>query len=342
VARLLTVLRAVARAAGRESNSLLSFLGNNLFYAGLAFLAGGDKGAFAFFLALMALVLFLPSSGDPMTVAPRERLNLWPLTASERYGLRLLSPLLNPAAWLVLAAILWKGVPWLVGAFIAAFFAAGFIGSSFRMPNVWVPRIPAGALTELVRKDLRQSLTALDFYCALLVALPALYFRVTGKLPAEARLPLTALVVIIMSTIPLTLFGLDGESGMARYFLWPIPGWAVVSAKGIAYLLLVLLVTAPLSPAAGLAGGLLALAVGQFASVRHANPQSPWRLRACSARGYNGAKAFVYSVVEMIMAVSGCVVVARAGALWLVACAAFYAGSLWFCGRYWDGRAEFA
>lgn len=339
MARLLNILKAVTRASARGSKSLLSFRSNNLVYAGLLLLSPQDQGAFFFFMGLIVVVLFLPSSADPMAVVPRERLNLWPLTASERYGLRFLSPLLNPLAWFILAAILWKGVPWLLGMFVVALFACGFIGSSFRMPNVRVPRIPAGVLTQMVRKDLRQSLTALDFYCALLITLPALYLRLTGKLPAAAFLPLTVLVVIVMSTMPLTLFGLDGESGMARYFLWPVPGWVVLSAKGIAYLLLVLLLTLPLSPAAGLAGGLLALAIGQFASVRHADPQSRWRLRACSARGYNGAKAFAYSVVEMILAVSGCVAVVRAGMLWLGACAAIYAISLWLCGRQWALRA---
>jgi hypothetical protein len=163
VARVLKVLKAVVRAAGRGSKSLLSFRSNNLFYAGLVLLSLQDQGGFGFFLVLMVLVLFLPSSGDPMAVVPPERLDLWPFKAAERYGLRVLSPLLNPLAWVILAGMI-----------------------------------------------------------------------------------------------------------------------------GIAYLALVLLVTLPLSPAGGLAGGLVALAVGQFASVRHTDPQSRWRLRACSARGYNG------------------------------------------------------
>lgn len=332
MARLLTILRAVARAARRGSKSLLAVRGNNLLYAGFAMLLLADSEAFGFFLVLIVIVLFLPLSSDPLALVPRERLNLWPLTARERFILRLLSPLLNPLLWLILAAMIWRGIGWGPWAVVAGVFACGFVGSSFSLPNIWVPRIPAGVLTQIVRKDLRQLLTALDFYCALLIASLMLYFRLAGELPADAFTPLTALLVIAMSTMPLTLFGLDGKSGMERYSLWSLPGWSILLAKAIAYLLLVLLVTLPLSPVAGLAGGFVALAVGQYASLRHAVPQSRWRFRAASSRAYSKT-AFAYSVVEMLLAIAACVVVAQFGALWLALCVAIYALSLWFCGR---------
>lgn len=325
MARFRTILTAVTLAASRGSKSLLQVRGNNMFYAGVTLIFMMDPAAMGFFIVLIAIVLFLPSSSDPMTAVPRERLDMWPLTAWERRGLRMVSPLLNPLTWVMLAGMAWKRVTWGLWAFVASFFLAGFIGSSFRTPGVWVPRIPLGALTQMVRKDLRQFLTALDVYCALLIAVPAFYFRLTGKLPADARVPLTGLVIIIMSTMALTLFGLEGESGMARYRLWPLSGWRVLAAKGIAYLLLMLLLTLPLSPSGGLAGGLIALAVGQWASVRQVIPQSRWRFRA--------SRPFAYSLAQMLLALFGFAAVTQLGIVWLGLCFAVYAMSLWICGQ---------
>jgi hypothetical protein len=324
MARFLAILGAVARAARRGTKSLRQVSGNNMFYAGITLMFGGDPAAVAFFMILIAIVLFLPSSSDPLTAVPRERLDLWPLTTRERYALRMVSPLLNPLTWVILAGLVWKRISWGLWVFVASFFLSGFIGSSFRMPGIWIPPIPAGILTQMVRKDLRQFLTALDVYCALMIVLPALYFRLSGELPESARVPLTGLVIIIMSTIALTLFGLDGESGMARYRLWPILGWQILSAKGVAYLLLMLLVTLPLAPAGGLAGGLMALAMGQFASVKQVIPQSRWRFRASSPFGY--------SLLQMILALFGFAAVTQLGVVMLGPCIAAYLVSLWRCG----------
>jgi hypothetical protein len=325
MARFRTILSAVWRAANRGSKSLWQVSGNNMFYAGVTLMFMSDPAALGLFMILIVIVLFLPSSSDPMTAVPRERLDLWPLTAWERHGLRMVSPLLNPLAWVMLAGMVWKRVTWGLWAFVASFFLAGFIGSSFRTPRVWAPRIPLGILTQMVRKDLRQFLTALDLYCALLIAVPALYLRLTGELAVDAHVPLTGLVIVIMSTMALTLFGLDGEGGMARYRLWPLSGWRVLAAKGIAYLLLMLLLTLPLSPFGGLAGGLIALAVGQLASVRQVVPQSRWRFRASSP--------FAFSLAQMLLALFGFAAVTQLGVLWLGLCVAVYAVSLWICGR---------
>jgi hypothetical protein len=256
---------------------------------------------------------------------------LWPLTTWERYGLRLVSPLLNPLAWVVLAGMIWKRISWGLWAFVASFFLAGFIGSSFRTPRIWVPWIPLGRLTQMLRKDLRQLLTALDFYCALLIVVPALYLRLRGQLAVDARTPLTGLVIVIMSTMALTLFGLDGETGMGRYRLLPLAGWCVLDAKGAAYLLLMLVVTMPLSPIGGVAGGLIALAVGQFVSVKQVIPQSRWRFRASSP--------FVYSLGQVLLSLFGFAAVMQLGVPWLGLNAAAYALSLWICDRRLAARS---
>lgn len=320
-----SVLGAVSRAANRGSRSLWQVSGNNMVYLGVTLMFMTDTGAFVFFLVLIAIILFLPSSSDPMASVPGERLELWPLTAWERRGLRVVSPLLNPLLWALLALMAWKRMTWELWAFVASLFLAGFIGSSFRMPIMWVPRIPLGILTLMVRKDLRQSLTALDLYCTLLIAVPAYWMRLTGMLPVEAHAPLTGVVITLMSTMALTLFGLDGASGVMRYRLWPISGSWVLAAKGIAYLLLILLVTLPLSPFAGLAGALIALAVGQWVSVKLMVPQSRWRFRV--------SKSFASSITQMVFALFGFALVSQLGVLWLVLCIGVYAISLRISGQ---------
>lgn len=143
--------------------------------------------------------------------------------------------------------------------FAASLSFCGFIASSFRFPGIWVPRFPLGMLTELVRKDLKQFLTALDLYCALLIAVPATYLPMCGKLPPAAQLPLTCLIVLTMSTMALTLCGLDGDGGMTRYRLYALSPSAILVSKSVAYLLLTALLTLLLNPVSGLAGGLGAL-----------------------------------------------------------------------------------
>lgn len=81
---MLNVLRRAARERG-----LTVLLTSHIFSV-------GDTMASGFFMALVVLVLFLPSSRDPLTAIPPGRLELWPLTRAERYGLRAVSPLLNP------------------------------------------------------------------------------------------------------------------------------------------------------------------------------------------------------------------------------------------------------
>ena len=325
MARFRTILSAVARATKRRSKSIQHISGNNMFYAGMALTFMLDPALLGLFGVLIAIVVFLPSSSDPMTALPPERLKLWPLTRRESFALRLISPLLNPLAWLILAGLAWRRITWGLWALIASFFLGGFFASAFRSPNVWIPRLPLGRLALLVRKDLRQFVTALDVYCALLLSAPALILRWRGQLPPDSLVPLTAILIIILSTMPLTLFGLDGESGMVRYTLWPVAAWRVLVSKGIAYLLLVVIVTAPLSPVGGLAGCLVALAVGQWHASRYLYPQTRWRFRASSP--------FEVSLGQMLLSLLAFALVTQLGPALLVVPLATYGVSLWLCVR---------
>lgn len=328
--KLRAILTAVGKASNRNSKSVRAMAGNNMFYAGTTLLFMMDAPAFVFFLVIMSLVMFLPSSGDPMALAPRDRLALWPLTIGERRLLRLITPWLNPLTWVIFAGLLWRRITWGLWAFVAAFFAAGFIGSSSSIRQMpfslmrYAPSVP-GPFRLLIRKDLRQMLCTLDVYCALLMSVPALVLRLQGKLPADAHAPLTMVVIIMMSTIALTLFGLEGEGGLTRYRLLPLSGAAILSTKGGSYLTLMFLLTAPLAPLGGLAGGLLSLAAGQYLAVTRITTQSRWRFRA--------SNAYSHAVGQMLLALIGSAAVMQVSWLCLLPCALIYGGSLWWCGR---------
>ena len=57
------------------------------------------------------------------------------------------------------------------------------------------------------------------------------------------------------------------------------------------------LLTLPLSPSGGLAGGMLSLAVGQYLAVTRIAPQSRWRFRA--------SNAYSHGVARMLLAILG-------------------------------------
>jgi hypothetical protein len=44
------------------------------------------------FYALLAAVMLVPLSSDPLQRVPRERLETWPLARGQRFALRLLAP----------------------------------------------------------------------------------------------------------------------------------------------------------------------------------------------------------------------------------------------------------
>ncbi|MCP5118101.1 MAG: hypothetical protein GY953_45385 [bacterium] len=302
---------------------------------GFALLCMGDAPAFAFSLVIIGLVLFFPSSSDPLRIVPPERLALWPLANREYRLLRMLSPWLNPLTWLVAILLVWKRVSIGLWALIAVLFGLGFLAPSL-LPgsrgNVWrrLPDLP-GPLNQLVRKNLREMLSTLDFYGGLILAAPALYFRARGVLPVEALFPLTLVVVLTISTYAQSLFGLDGEGGRTRYRLLPIAGWRILAAKDVTFLSAALLLTLLLSPLGGLAMALMALATGHHASVTRPHQQTRWRFQ--TAASFGGSLA---QIIPMILAGAG---VVYASPLILAPCVAAYAGSTWWFGRVLERQA---
>ncbi len=329
---ILAVLRATWDALRREQESRLKVPANNLYYAAAASIFMLDPMVALFVAMVMAIILFLPLSADPLRLAPASRLGLWPLSGRQRRLLRAISPWLNPVTWLVAAFVLWRRVSVGIAGLASGAFAVGFVAPWRRAASGGgvlrlAPRFPGG-LGSLVRKDLRGLATTLDFYCALIPAIAALGYRVAGLLPKDAFLPGTLIVLLAISTPSQTLFGLDGRAGLTRYRLLPIAGWRVLVAKDTAFLLAAVVLTAALAPLAGLAGALIALAMGRRAAIQENRAQLRWRLQTGVSFG---------PALAQIVAMLGAAAFEYAkGPLILLPCIAAWGASLWWGGNRLD------
>ena len=329
MARPVAILKALGTAYRRDWTALQSLVGNNFFLIS-AFLLR-QSGTFVYLI--LGLVLLFPLSTDPLRKIPPSRLALWPLTRSEHWILRFAGPWINPLTWVLAGLAVWSvGRTISVGlwAMLAGMFVAAFALSHVPAPGrvtMWrrVPGIP-GPLEQLVRKNLREVLSTLDFYCALILSLAVVAWRILRpSLPREALMAMTVLCVGALSSYAQTLFGLDGEGGMSRYRLLPVRGWQLLLAKDIAFLLALAPVLLPLAPLAGLGGAWVVLAVGRVPAIEHPREQSRWRFSSGGALG-NG----VVQMVAMAMTVSNI----YSWSLWFLPLAGVvWAGSLWWFGR---------
>jgi hypothetical protein len=332
--RVRAILGALATAVRRDLKTVGSFAGNNLFVVGVAFLALGDPGLFAALGGFIGVVLFIPLSADPLRVLPRDRLAIWPLGMGERRLLRILSPWLNPVTWFIPVLAVWKHVSLGVCALAAGAFAIGFILPSLpaARKGLWrrLPDFP-GPLNHLIRKNLRETLSTLDFWCSAVVSLLCLGLRAAGLLPGESVLPLTIVVMLAFSTCAQTLFGLDGEGGMTRYRLLPVPGWQILAAKDAPFFLVAVLMTLPLAPVAGLGAAFSALAMGHPASVTQHSNQVRWR--------FSSGVSFGASIVQVVAMSATAAAVYRLPAL-VVVCAGVYLWSTWWFGAVLERQSR--
>lgn len=327
------ILKALAKAELREVRSLGSVVGNNFFFIALIWIQSGG------FIPLMfGLLLLFPMSADPLKKVPQDRLALWPLTATQKVTLRATSLWLSPTVWLVAALVLWLAAP-LLGiqlllVVVAVHAVAGGLArvpgwSAFRLRRA-VPAVP-GRLGELVRKDLRQMLSVLDTYLALALSCAGGIYRFAASDPEpKAAMVLSIIVVLALSSYAQCLFGLDGESEMTRYRLLPLSGWEILASKGAAFLIVVLILTAPLAPLSGLAGACAALAIGHSTSVQKPVPQLRWRFCSGSSLVVGVMQAgALFSTAGATYLVSPWVTLASVGA---------YGASLfWFGRKLWGG-----
>jgi hypothetical protein len=329
MARPFAILKALALAYRRDWTAFQSLAGNSFFLIMAVLL----RQAGAFVYLVMGLVLLFPLSTDPLRKIPPSRLALWPLERRERWILRLASPWINPLTWGLAGLAVWgAGRTMTVGlwAAIAGLVAGAFLISAVPLPGgagMWrrMPQFP-GPLNQLVRKNLREILSALDFYCALILSMAVLAYRVFGPaLPREAFLAMTVLVVGAMSSYAQCLFGLDGEGGLSRYRLLPVRGWQLLLAKDAAFLAVAILLTLPLGVLPGTGAALVALAVGHAPAVEHPRPQTRWRFSTGGALG-NGA----IQLVALAMTASA---ISSTSTWFLAPAVAAWALSVWWYGR---------
>ena len=329
MARAFTILGALGRAYRRDWTAFQSLGGNNFFLITLFLL--GKAGTFVYLI--MGLVLLFPLSTDPLRKIPASRLVLWPLGRGERWALRLLSPWLNPLTWGIAGLAVWgAGRTLTVGLWgaLAGMFAAIFLISALplrRGKGVWqrMPQFP-GPLNQLVRKNLREILSTLDFYCALVLSVAVGAYRLFGAgLPEEALMAMTVLVIGAMSSYAQCLFGLDGEGGISRYTLLPVSGTQLLLAKDAAFLVVTVPLTLPLGLWPGMGAALVALAVGHAQSVERRHEQTRWRFTNGGSLGN--------SAVQMAGIGMTAFTIAQTSVWFLGAAVAVWAGSVWWYGK---------
>ncbi|MBI4904222.1 MAG: hypothetical protein HY820_11335 [Acidobacteria bacterium] len=335
MARLATVLKALLRIGARDGKTLGSFSGNNLFYLAVALLFMSDAKAFVSLNVILLITLFFPLSTDPLRKIPASRLAAWPLRRGELRGLRLITPWLNPITWVLASLVLLRTVSMGLWATLAGLFAFGFVMPSLRLGGhgrLWpMPPFPT-RFGVLVKANLRQMLATLDFYCALLLACGAAVYRFSGAMPVEARVPLTLLIVLALSSYAQSLFGLDGTGAMTRYRLLPLRGWQVLLAKDAVVVAVDVLLCLPLAPLPALSAALMGLALGHGPSVRARRPQTRWRFTAATSFGPGIVQVILMILAATATAFASVGVVAGCGVLWGV--------SLWRGGRWLENGAE--
>lgn len=328
MARVAAIVRALAQAYRRDWTAVESVVGNNFFLATAFFL--GKAGSFIYLI--LGLVMLFPMSTDPMRKIPPSRLALWPLKTRERRILRLVSPWVNPMTWLLAGLAIWTvGRTITVGLWglVAGVFVAGFVLSDLPFApsqNLWrsVPNFP-GQPNQLIRKNIREILSTLDFYCALILSLSTIGFRIARvDMPAEALMAMTLLVVLALASYAQCLFGLDGDGGLSRYRLLPLRGWQLLAAKDAAFLLVSIPLTLPLAPLVGAGAACTALAIGHSPAVLRPRTQTRWRFTTGASLG-NG----VVQIVAMAMAAS---------TIWTYPAVVLICVGAWLASLWWYGR----
>ncbi len=280
IAPAAAVLRAIGRASYRELRTFHSITGQNFFYL-VVLIAYQQVSSVEFFGILVGALLFFPLSSDPLEKVPADRRKLWPLGLHDWLAIRIASLFLSPVLWIA-ALVLWR-IGWRL-AWQLALLGLGVRGISYALKR-WAPHFnllhyvpaPPGVMGQLMRLHWREMLTTLDPYVGLLLSLATTIFRITGgALPPEALPVISMVIVVTVSTSAQVLIGLDG-AGAQRYRLMPIAGWRILLAKDAAFMVLLLILTAPIELPASLTAGLAALAIGHYQSVMQPVPEKRWR-----------------------------------------------------------------
>jgi hypothetical protein len=344
LAAILGILNHLRRAVQRDLGTFEAVKLNNFFLL-VALMAYGaiesglePKSAEPLLLLLGLLVLF-PLSSDPLARIPSSRLRLWPLDRKQKVALRVTSFLLSPVLWIAVAlTIVRKG---LAAAFLFLAFAIAVqclvvLGNHATKTSPQcnflrhVPQFP-GRLGGLIRNNVREMLSILDAWVAIVIAVGGIAWRIFGASQDSAGPSVLAvLVALALSTWAQSLFGLDSRSGLARYRLLPLHGWEILLGKDCAFLAVLILLVLPLNLWSGLTSGFIALALGHHSSVLMHLPQRRWRFtggRLLPVGALQGIGCFALGIVE-----------GKKGPALLILAAIGYVTSVWWYGRLWDRK----
>lgn len=351
MAAILAILNALRRTNGRDLRTFQSLgINNFVLFAGFltySSLAGGtlvrhgkvQVVAALPFILLLGFPLLFVLSRDPMHKVPASRLALWPMTHKQHLTLRLTALIVSPVLWIALIVLLaTRSFVWMVlflgaAVVIAAVSVVGRrIAIRLRQakPRVWIPLLP-GATGSLISNHLRQILTQLDIYVALLLSVGILVHRVFSPNGAGNAMRIAALLIALaFSTYAQCLFGVDSDSALSRLRLFPLRGWRIILAKDASYLALLTLLLLPAEVVSGLVFGLTALIVGRYPAVVYQTLQQRWRFTGGSMK---------FSIVQ-ILAGTGLALFAADHAWVLPVAVLVWIVSIIPAGWYWDQIPE--
>ncbi len=345
MAAVFAILSAVRRSVQRDLGTFQALKVNNFFLFIFLLIAGAlssgvEPVSAEPLLLLLGLLALFPISSDPLARIPPSRLSLWPLSRRQRFALRIASLALSPIAWMFTCLLSLKSKPVFALAFLVAAALAQAIvilsGRAVALNPHWnllryVPA-PPGSWGGLVRNNLRQILTILDFYVAAMLSLGSAAYRWSYHAPDPAAFPILAvLIALALSTYAQSLFGLELGAAITRYRLLPLRGWQILAGKDVAFLLVLFILVLPLDPLSGMAAGLTAVAIGHHSSVYLRLPQQRWRFTGGRLLPVGALQAFACVAVGIAEAERGPFVLALALLAFLASLAGY--------GRCWDRRS---
>jgi hypothetical protein len=248
--------------------------------------------------------------------------------------LRFASVALSPVLWITVVILLRTARLSVSLSFLAIGAAVQLVSvSGARCALVWNPlrRIPQfpGPLGGLIRNNLREFLTLLDPYLAIMLSVAGSAYLFLYRHPDPSAPPIISiLIALALSTYTQSLFGLDLGSGMTRYRLLPLRGWQVLLAKDAAFLIVLILLILPFTIGTGLTFGLVALTLGHHSSVYLKIPQKQWR--------FAGGRLLPVGALQALGGVAAAFGELAYGAIVLVPVLALWALSVWFYGWRWE------
>ena len=264
------------------------------------------------------------------------RLALWPLSLSQRAAVRICVFLSAPAFLFAAGtsiAVRQGGAAGLLLASASALQTLRTAVARLRLANrLRLPRLLPTSLAPgtfaIALLQIRQTSTMLDTYLSAALSLGGFWYSRVSHPSPQTRPVLAMLVALALSTHTQTLFGYDGPEGVARFRLWPLPGWRIFAMKDAGVLAVATLLLLPLDLTTGLSSLLASLAIGHHGSMVRAPFQRRWR--------FSAGRLFMTGLLKIAAVFSTGTASQHFGLPVLGGAAAACAISAWWCGRVWD------